>query len=309
MQIRNKKTEKFGQKRQLKLWSMAAIPVLFLFVMHYIPMFGIVIAFKDFRYDKGIFGSSWVGLKNFEFFLKSNDFKRVAWNTIYLNFIFIIIGMVCAVAIAILLFELTSRTATKTFQTVLITPYFLSWVVVGYVAYAFLNPEYGWINGVLQSLGMQKVSWYTRPELWPAILTLFSVWKSAGYNSILYYSTLMGIDNTLFEAAEIDGASSWQKKIYITLPCLKQIITIMTLLNIGNIFRADFGLFYQVTRDVGVLYKTTDVMDTYIFRAMRVVGDMSMSSAAGVLQSVVGFITVVLANYTVNKIEAENSLF
>lgn len=307
--LKSAKNNNFRRKRQLALWSMAFLPALYLFVMNYIPMFGITIAFKDFRYDKGVFGSDWVGFKNFDFFIKSDDFKRVAWNTIYLNFIFIVVGTFCAVAIAILLFELRSRNATKTFQTVMITPYFLSWVVVGYVAYAFLNPEFGWINSFLQKLGLQKISWYTKPDLWPAILTLFSVWKSAGYNSILYYSTLMGIDTSLFEAAEIDGASSFQKKIYITLPCLGQIITIMTLLSIGNIFRADFGLFYQLTRDVGVLYRTTDVMDTYIFRTMRVVGDMSMSSAAGALQSVVGFVTVVAANTIVNRIESDNSLF
>lgn len=293
----------------LQLYSLCIIPVLLVFVFSYLPMGGIVIAFKDYRYNLGIWGSKWVGLKNFEFFFKSSEFLRITRNTLGMNFLFILFGTVAAVLMAVLLFNLKSRSFTKTFQTVFITPHFLSWVVVAYMVYAILNPQYGFLNNIMTKMGMTKVDWYATPTAWPFILTIASVWKSVGMDSVVYYAALMGIDSSLFEAADIDGARSARKFFSIIVPELVPLLTILTILKIGNIFRADFGLFFQLPRDVGMLYQTTDVIDTYVFRAMRVLGDMSMASAVGFLQSVVGFVLVMLTNYITGKISPENTLF
>ena len=297
------------KSRQRNMLILAALPIIQIFIFAYLPMFGLVIAFKDYRFDTGIWGSKWVGLDNFKFFLTSKEFTSIAWNTIFLNFLFIIVGMIAAIFVAVLLFELVGRANTKIYQTVMITPNFLSWVIVGYMAYAFLNPEAGFINGMLQKFGLQKVNWYSEPGYWPVILTIVSVWKGVGMNSVYYYANLMGIDSSLFEAAEIDGASKLQKTRYITVPCLKKLAIMLFIMSVGGIFRSDFGLFYQVTRDVGTLYKTTDVMDTYIFRALKTVGDMSMSSAAGFLQSIVGFITVIITNAVVKRLQEDCAMF
>ena len=291
-----KKEKKTKRESNYRLYVLCAVPVILVFIFNYLPMIGAVIAFKDYKYNDGIFGSKWVGLRNFEMFFKSKDFANVAWNTIYLNFIFIIIGTICAVTLAILLFNVVGRKNVKTYQTIFITPYFLSWVVVGYIAYSFLNPAYGILNQLLNALGLGNIDVYSKPGLWPIILTIANVWKNVGMDSVIYYAALMGIDTSLFEAADVDGVNRFQKVWYITIPSLISLITILTILKIGNIFRADFGLFYQLTRDVGQLYSTTDVMDTYIYRTLKVWNDVSLSSAAGLLQSVVGFVLVIVTN-------------
>lgn len=296
-------------RNQWELISMSILPLLFVVVFNYIPMAGVVIAFKDYRYDKGIFGSKWVGLDNFIYFFKTSDFWNVTKNTLVMNIGFISVGMICAIALAILFYEVKSKRAIKTYQTLSIVPHFLSWVVVGYIGYAFLQPSYGLVNKVLTSLGFAAVDWYNTPKVWPAILILLSIWKHAGMDCIIYYATMMGIDSSLYEAADLDGAGRWQKIRHVTLPCLVPVIVILGIMKIGNIFRADFGLFYQMTRDIGALYETTDVLDTYIYRTMRVVGDMSASSAMGLLQSVVGFILVIVTNRIVRKIDDSLSLF
>ena len=303
-----KKRKKIN-KAAIQDYILAAIPMLYIFVFSYLPMVGIVIAFKNYRYDKGIFGSDWVGLRNFEFFFSSNDFVRITRNTLILNTIFIVVGIVAAVMVAIILYGVLSKTKIKIFQTILITPHFLSWVVVGYMVYGFLNTRYGVVNQILMLLGLDKIDWYSKPEAWPFILTVASVWKHVGMDSVTYFAALMGIDSSLIEAAKIDGATRWQVRRHVILPCLIPIISILTILKIGNIFRADFGLFYQLPRDIGLLYETTDVIDTYIFRTMRVIGDMGMSSAAGLLQSIVGFVMVIATNYVSKKIDPDNGLF
>lgn len=299
---------KKNRKRGIQLFSLALLPLIYVIIFSYLPMFGLVIAFKNYRFDKGIFGSDWVGLKNFEYFFKSSDFGRVVKNTISLNLTFIVVGMICAVSLGILLYELKSRRGTKVYQTILILPYFISMVIVGYMVYAFLNPSYGLFNRILVKLGVKPINWYAESKLWPGILTIAFVWKNVGIDCVIYYAALMGIDNSLFEAAEIDGAGKWQKIRYVTLPCLKSIIIMLFILKIGGIFRADFGLFYQLTRDIGALYPTTDVMDTYIFRAMKTIRDYGMSSAAGFLQSVVGFVTVMITNWIVEKLDSDSAL-
>lgn len=295
--------------RVYQLYALCIIPIALVIIFNYLPMVGIIIAFKNYKFNKGIFGSDWVGLDNFKFFFESNEFLRITWNTLYINFLYIVFGLIAAVTLALLLFELHNRTAVKTFQTIMITPNFLSWVVVSYMSYAILNPQFGFLNLILEKFGMSRVDWYSIPQAWPAILTIVHIWKSMGMSSIIYYASLMGVDDSIIEAAEVDGANKFQRIWYISLPMLIPIITIMTIMNIGNIFRADFGMFYQVTRDVGALYSTTDVIDTYIFRTMRVVGNMSMSSAVGLLQSVVGFVLVVLTNSLSKKIDGASGLF
>lgn len=305
-QTRKKKRLK---KNELELYSLCIIPLLSLFIFNYIPMFGIIIAFKDYRYNLGILGSRWVGFNNFKFFFETGTFKTILWNTLSMNMIFIVVGTASAILVAILLFEISSRNATKVYQTLLITPNFLSWVVVSYMVYAFLNPQYGLINVLLKHMGKEAVDWYAKPNAWPVILTISSVWKGVGMDSVVYYAALMGLDTSLFEAAEVDGASKFQVTMKIIVPLLIPLISVLTILKIGNIFRADFGLFYQLTRNVGLLYSKTDVIDTYIFRTMRVVGDMGMSSAVGLMQSVVGFILVMLTNHISKKINPDNALF
>ena len=300
---------KFETVSSVQMWSMCIIPMLFVFFFSYMPMAGLVLAFKDFKYAKGIFGSPWIGLSNFKIFLLSNDFAKVAWNTISLNLIFMFVSTVCQVAVAVLLYEVVSRRATKTYQTLMITPHFVSWVIAGYMAFAFLNPNGGLINTALSKIGIDAVNWYGESKYWPFILSICYVWKGLGMNSVIYYAALMGIDSTLFEAAEIDGANKFKIAWHIIIPQLMTIIIILQILGIGNIFRADFGLFYNIPRNVGALYDTTDVMDTWIFRTMREVGDMSVSSAAGLIQSVVGFVLVMLTNYITKKIDPERALF
>lgn len=298
-----------GRKNNYRLYVLCAVPVLLVFIFNYIPMCGAIIAFKDYRYNEGIFGSDWVGFKNFDIFFKSKDFVNVAWNTVYLNVLFIASGIVCSTILAVILFEITKRRNVKIYQTLMITPYFISWVVAGYVLYAFLNPQYGLLNQFLTTIGLEEIDWYSKPKVWPMILTIANLWKNVGMDSVIYYAALMGIDSTLFEAAELDGANKIQTTKYITIPCLVSLITIMTILKIGGIFRADFGLFYQLTRNVGQLYSTTDVMDTYIYRTLKEWHDLSLSSAAGLLQSVVGFVLVMITNSITKRIDEDCALF
>lgn len=288
---------------------MCAIPVLLVFVFNYLPMIGTIIAFKDYRYDLGILGSDWVGFKNFEFFFQSNVFARITINTLAYNFAFIIVSTASSILVALLLYEVTSRARTKLFQTILITPHFMSWVVAGSMVYAILQPQNGFLNTILNVFGIEGINWYAEPNKWPAILTVTYVWKNVGMDSVIYYAALMGLDASLFEAAKIDGATRTQTTKSIIIPCILNLIVMLTILKVGNIFRADFGMFYQIPRNVSILYEKTDVVDTYIFRSMREVGDMGMSTAIGLLQSVVGFILVLITNWASKKIDEDYGLF
>ena len=287
---------------------MCLIPAFFIFLFSYVPMFGIVLAFKDFRYDKGIWGSDWIGFKNFILLFKTGKFATLVRNTIGLNLLFMLASTVSAVGVAILLFEVKKRIKVKIYQTLMLLPYFISWVIVSYIAYTLLNPVSGVLNQFLTIFGLKPIDWYGDPKYWPWILTIASVWKGVGYGSVVYYAALMGLDSTYFEAARIDGASKWQEIRYITLPSLVPIITIQTILSIGGIMRADFGLFYQVSRNVGTLYPVTDVLDTYIYRMLMLQNNVGISSAASFLQSVVGCALVLITNWIVNKVEPENAL-
>jgi putative aldouronate transport system permease protein len=283
--------------------------VLLVFVFNYLPMAGIVVAFKNFRYDQGIFGSEWVGLRNFEFFFKNPDAKAIILKTLGYNSAFIIINLVVSVGVALLLYQVRNRRALKIYQTTMFIPYFLSWVVVAYMAYAFLNPASGMLNRLLVSMGREKISWYTEPSYWVFILPVANTWKSLGFNSLIYYASLMGIDPEYFEAATLEGANKLQVTWHITIPFLYPLMTILTILAIGGIFSADFGLFFQLPMDSKLLYKTTDVVETYLYRALAVSGNIDTASATGLIKSIVGFVCVVSTNLIVRKMNPENALF
>lgn len=291
------------------LTFMALPPAALIFLFSYIPYIGLILAFKNFKVNKGVFGSDWVGFKNFEFFFKSTDAWVVLRNTIGLNLIFIFLTLVISIAIALMINEIRSRTKVKLIQTIMFFPYFLSWVVVSYMLYAFLNTDLGILNTALTKLGLPTVSWYSKSQYWPFILTFMFIWKNAGYNAVIYYASIMGIDDSLYEAAVLDGASHWQSIWYITLPMLKKIIICLTILHIGKIMYSDFGLFYQLPRDQGALYATTDVLDTYIYRMLRVTGNIGVSAAVGLFQAVVGFVMIVGSNAVVRKFDEESAIF
>ncbi|WP_051428263.1 ABC transporter permease [Bacillus sp. J33] len=280
----------------------------------YLPMFGTVIAFKNFRFDpNGFFASiqnsEWVGFENFRFLFNTNDAWIITRNTVLYNLVFIVLGLVLAVFVAIVLSELANKRLSKIYQTGMLFPHFLSWVVVSYFVFTFLSVDRGLLNNMLGWLGIDAISWYNEPKFWPAIIILTSIWKGVGYGSIVYLAAIVGIDRTYYEAAMIDGASKWQQIKSITIPLITPLMVILTILNIGRIFSADFGLFYQVPRDSGPLYSVTNVIDTYVYRGLTTMGDISMSTAAGLYQSFVGFILVLLTNYLVQKIDKEYALF
>mgnify|MGYP002573165738 FL=1 len=271
-------------------------------------MFGLVIAFKNVDYSKGIWASDWVGLKNFEFFFKSNDALRVTRNTLVMNALFIVFTLIVSVSVAIMLYYVGRRMLRVT-QTVLFLPYLISWVVASYALEAFIDARYGVVNQFLNFLGLKNINFYYLPKWWYLIIVICYIWKSAGYYSILYYTRLLSVDPSLYEAAEIDGASTWQKIRYITLYMLRPLIIMLCLIQIGNIFYSDFGMYYFLTKDNGMLYSVTDVIDTYIFRALKTVNDPGMGAAVGLFQSLMGFILVLASNAVAKKIDEEGAIF
>ena len=297
-------------KRFIPLYLMMIPGAVYLIINNYIPMTGIVIAFKQFNYGKGIWGSPFIGFKNFEFLFATKDAWIITRNTLLYNVAFIVLGTACAIAVAILLNEIHSSAAKKIYQTTILVPFLISIVVVSYLVYAFLSTESGFLNKtILPALGLEPVSWYTESKYWPFILILVNLWKGLGYNMILYYATICGIDHSLYEAAVVDGANRWQQIWNITLPSLKSTIIILTLMALGGIFRSDFGLFYQVPQNSGPLTNVTQTIDTYVYRGLMTTSNIGMSSAAGVYQSIVGFILVVSANLVVRKLDSDSALF
>ncbi|MCM3271068.1 ABC transporter permease subunit [Paenibacillus elgii] len=284
--------------------------IIYIVINNYLPMFGVVIAFKDFNYSKGIFGSDWVGFKNFEYLFKTEDALIITRNTILYNAVFILLNLVIALAVAILLHEVKKRFLSRLYQSVILLPYLISMVIVGYLVFAMFSLETGFVNkSILPLFGISEVSWYSEAKYWPYILTFVHIWKSAGYLCVIYLAAIIGIDPEYYEAAVIDGASKWQQIKSITIPLIVPVITVMTLLQIGRIFYSDFGLFYQVPLNAGALQSTTNVIDTYVYRALMTLGDVGMSSAAGLYQSFVGFVLVLLSNYIVRKRNSDNALF
>lgn len=292
------------------LYLMFLPGVVYLFINSYIPMFGIQIAFRQYNARDGVYGSPWCGFKNFEFLTKTKDAWIMIRNTVLYNIVFIVLGTVLAVTIAIILNEIRSKAAKQAYQTIILIPFLISMVIVSYLAYAFLSTSNGFINNTLVRLfGTKAVDWYNTPKYWPFILVIINIWKGLGYNMILYYATICGIDSTLYEAAVVDGATRWQRVVHVTLPALKSTIIILTLMALGGIFRSDFGLFYQVPLNSGPLINVTQTIDTYVYRGLIQNNNVGMSSAAGLYQSVVGFVLVSVANGIVRKIDNESSLF
>ena len=283
---------------------------LYLLMDKYIPMSGLIIAFKKVNWRKGILASDWVGFSNFTYLFKTKDAFNITRNTLLYNLCFIVLGTVIAITIAILLNEITSKLFKQVYQTIILMPYLISIVVVSYLVFAMLSSESGFINNtIFKALGVKPISWYTEPKYWPFILVIVHIWKVFGYDCILYYATLVGIDHGYYEAAVIDGANRWQQIVHVTLPSLLPTIITLTLMSIGKIFYSDFGLFYQVPMNSGVLVSTTNVIDTYVYRALIEQGNISMSSAAGVYQSLVGFCVVMLSNWIVRKVDKDQALF
>ncbi len=305
-----RKTKRF-KKEDLPLYFMALPTVVWLVVFCYIPILGLVMAFQDLNITKGILGSPYVGLKNFKFLFTTTDAWVITRNTVCYNLVFILVNMMLAVLMALLLSELRSRITAKGLQTIYMLPYFLSWAVVAIILSAFLDRDYGLINRIMIGLGKQtgKVDYYTNRALWPPLLVGINAWKGVGYQTVLYLAVISGISTEYYEAAVLDGANKRQQAWYITIPHLRMVISISIIMAMGSIFRGDFGLFYVVTKNTGRLYPVTDVIDTYIYRALKTYSNTGMSAAASFYPSMAGFVLVIAANLLVRKIDEESSLF
>lgn len=296
-------------KRYLPLFLMALPGVTYLIINNYLPMSGLIVAFKDYNVRKGIWGSEWIGFKNFEYLFKTQDAWNITRNTIFYNLTFIALVTLLAVTLAVCLNEVKNKHLSRFFQTVFLLPHLVSMITVAYLTYAFLSQESGWINSIIKRLGGDPIAWYTESKYWPFILTIVYVWKQVGYSTILYYASIVGVDRSYYEAAALDGATKWQQVCRITVPLISPVIIMMVLLNIGKIFYSDFGLFYQVPMQSGPLLDITSTIDTYVYRGLMKLGDIGMSGAASFYQSVVGFITIFVCNWIVKKRSPENSLF
>ena len=273
-------------------------------------MFGLVIAFKKIDWNKGILGSDWAGFDNFRYLFASKEALVMTRNTILYNVAFIILGTVAAIAVAILLNEITSKVSSRIYQTLILLPFLISWVIVGYLTYALLNTETGFIDQViLKSLGQEAVVWYQEKKYWPYILVIVNLWKSLGFSMVIYLSSIVGISKEYYEAAKIDGAGKWKQIKSITIPLLRPTIITLFIMNIGRMFYSDFGLFYQIPRNSGALFDVTQTIDTYVYNALMQQGNISLSSAAGFYQSIVGFMLVMTANTIVRKLSEESALF
>ncbi|MEG1848883.1 MAG: ABC transporter permease subunit [Lachnospiraceae bacterium] len=310
------KASRHRTKKDLIMLTMVAPGAIWLLLIRYLPMFGITIAFKNYKiFTKApslinnVMHSEWVGLKNFKFIFATSDSWNMIRNTIGYNALWIVLGLIISVSFAIMLNEINNKFVAKSYQTLMFFPYFLSWVVASYFVLAFLDPTRGLIVHMQQNLGMEPTNWYNNPKPWPAILTIANLWKSVGYSTILYLAAITGIDASQYEAASIDGASKWQQIKYVTLPHLKTIIIILFIMNVGKIFNADFGLFYSVPLDSGPLYPATQVIDTYVYKVLMTTNNVGMSTAAGFLQNIIGFICIMTANTIVRKVDEDSSLF
>ena len=302
--------KKNALKEYWPLYLMMLPALLYLLINNYIPMAGMVIAFKKLNFAKGIWASPWAGLDNFKFLFSSKDAWIITRNTLLYNVAFILVNMVVGIAIAILITEVRNTKLKKVYQSAILLPFLMSMVILSYIVYALLSAENGLVNNsILPLFHIDSIQWYQEPKYWPVILIIANCWKGVGYGCLIYIASLIGIDPSFYEAARLDGASKWQEITKITLPSLVPTIITLLLLSIGRIFYSDFGLFYQVPMNSGVLFPTTNVIDTYVYRALIEQGNISMSSAAGVYQSLVGFCVVMLSNWIVRKVDKDQALF
>lgn len=289
---------------------MALPGVALLILFSYLPMGGLVLAFKKYNVQKGIFGSPFNGFDNFKFLFATSDAFIITRNTVLYNIVFIFLNMVIAVILSLMLSSLRSGRLAKAFQTIYMMPYFLSWAVVAIIAAAFLERSNGYVNHILQMFGQEGlVDWYQKISIWPPLLVFINAWKGVGYQAVMYLAVISGISSDYYEAAMLDGASRLQQAVYITIPHLRFIIAVSLIMAMGGIFRGDFGLFYTVTKDSGTLYPVTNVIDTYIYRGLKNQVNLGMTTAAGLFQSVVGFVFVLLANRIVSKVDPDSAMF
>lgn len=294
-------------KKYLPLTCLAVPAIIYIFIFNYIPLYGLVLPFKDYKPRLGFFKSEWVGLKNFKFLLNNEQLMHAVKNTLLYNFFFIVLGTAVCLIVALMLYEL-SRRSVKIYQTACFVPHYISWVLAAYVVLIFLDMDYGILNKIITFFGGNPVLWYNDPKYWPFIIVISYIWKGFGYTAIIYYAALMGLDSSLFEAAELDGANKLQKMWHISLPGIKNMIIIMFIMSIGKVFNSDFGMFYNLPMNSALLYPTTDVIDTYIYRTLINLGDVGISSAVTMVQSVLGFILVMVTNSIVNKIDSDSAM-
>jgi len=299
----------FELKKNKMMFLMLSPAVIYFFIFSYLPMSGVIVAFKYFQYDKGILHSPWIGFKNFSFFFQSGQAWLLTKNTILYNVVFIALGVICAILIAILFSELKGKYFKKVTHAAMFLPFFISWVVVGAFVYSILNYEFGSLNTLLKALHLEPLDVYGSPSYWKYIIVAFYLWKSVGYGSIIYLAVITGINPELYEAADLDGASVYRKIYHITLPLLKVTIMIMVLLQIGHILRGNFDMFYQLVGNNGLLFNATDVIDTYVFRALISANDMGLPAAIGLYQNVIGFVVILTFNHLATKVNKDYALF
>lgn len=308
--VRKKGTTLHTLKKYKVFYFMMLPAILLLLFNNYLPMFGVLIAFKNINYVDGYIHSPWNGINNFKFLFDTNVAMELIRNTLIYNIVFIIMNLLMGVGLALMFHEMRNKRAAKLHQSAMFLPYLLSWVVIGYLVFAFLGMEHGLFNTYLfPKLGWDPVEWYTDTKFWPYILPIVNTWRNVGYFAVIYLASMLGIDPEYYEASIIDGATKRQQVFGITLPLIRPVIIIMTLLQIGRIFYADFGLFFQVTQNAGSLYPVTQVIDTYVYRTFMVMGDVGMSSAAGLFQATVGFLLVFLTNLIIRRVSKEDALF
>jgi putative aldouronate transport system permease protein len=298
------------KKEDSALYVMAFPGVAFLIIFCYFPMAGLVMAFQDYNNSAGIMGSPFIGFNNFKFLFSTTDAFIITRNTVLYNLTFIVFNMAMAMIIALILSVLRTRRTAKVLQTLYMLPHFLSYAVINIIVYAFLYRDYGLVNEFLGALDLpNKTNWYQQAWLWPPLLVFVNAWKNVGYQTVLYLAVISGISSDYYEAAMLDGASKFQQAIHITIPHLRFIVGISLIMSMGSIFRGDFGLFYTVPRNTGMIYRVTDVIDTYIYRGLTTLNNVGMSTAAGLYQSVVGLILVLIVNAVVNKIDPDSAMF
>ncbi len=311
-QVKANRNNKSGVREEFKknsaLFLMLLPGLLVMLVNNYMPMFGLVLAFRNMDTVQKLFGSGWVGLNNFKYLFNSKNAWIITRNTLGYNLIFILIGSTVAVALAIALNELRNKRASKIYQSIFFIPYFLSWVVISYLAFSLLSTESGALNQVIKAFGGQPIKWYVTPKYWPFILVAVNTWKWTGYDIVVYIASIVGISKDYYEAAAVDGATRFQQIRYITIPMLVPLLITLTLLRVGRMFYTDMGLFYTVTRNTGTLFNATNTIDTYVFRGLRSTGDLGMVSAAGFYQAVLGFAIIMTFNFIVRKYDKDSAL-
>lgn len=308
--MEKKKNNFFKKLYKYRVFLLMLLPsVIYVLLFSYYPMTGIVMAFKKYNYAGGIWGSPWNGLENFRFFFKSGQAGTVIRNTVLYNIMFIVVGTITQIAVAVFLTEIHSKKFRKVSQSMMFLPYFISWVIVGVMAFNIFSSDFGIVNRILTALGKEKFPFYTKPAAWPFILLFFNIWKGVGYGSVMYLAAIMGIDTSIYEAAAIDGANVFQRIMKVTIPAIMPTVIILFLLSIGGIFKGNFDMFYNLVGSNGLLYGYTDVIDTLAFRALITSNDFGMSAAVGLFQSVLCFITVIAANKLVSVYDKDYTLF